>query len=347
MKFLVLFLLLSSSLMAAPGFFNPTDPNIPVGLKSASDSVFEIKTAFFEDFENYEDISIYDVTKVSTSDLDEMMSKSYKDPKDLAVARAFLNLCKTPEKKAQCPVPIKINNGSSFITGNGSTLWTNAHVMDKVIKMKAAGENKSALEILQSKITMPIFIFDKNGTMIFNGLEEQISFKALPKSTQLTKMKKDSFYAEDSDYLAIVLPKPIGKPLKVARQLHSNDIAVIGYPLCTGCEAPEGYDPQEFASRHPYPDAEDCEEKITGGQLIMPETWGQMAQVNQYLENALDRSTFISHTADSHYGMSGAPLLNRNGEVVGIHAGGKTVQTFNGTQRFSRGVRPPELFNEP
>lgn len=188
----------------------------------------------------------------------------------------------------------------------------------------------------------PVFIFNKNGDMVFNGLEQALAFKALPLQTRITT-QGDSFYGVDSDYLALELPFSLGRPLPIARNINSDAIAVIGYPYCTGCTAPEGHDPIEFVSRYPNPDAGDCEEKITGGKLLNADVWGQLAQVNQQLVQDLNRNTFIGYAADSQYGMSDGPVVNGNGEVIGIHAGGKTIKTASGLNRYSRGVRPPEF----
>lgn len=54
----------------------------------------------------------------------------------------------------------------------------------------------------------------------------------------------------------------------------------------------------------------------------------------------------LKTASDSQHEMSEGPILNFNGEVIGIHAGGKSIQTNQGVTRCSRGVRPRELFQE-
>lgn len=326
----------------AQGFYNPTDPSMPDRLKAASRSVFEIRTAFFEDFETQSDITVADVSSMSTADIDAAVLRMKLDKKDSQIIKAFIDNCKTEEQKANCPIPLKTNSGSSFITGSGNTLWTNAHVVEKMINTKAVTNEKSVNDVLHSKDTMPVFIFNQDGEMIFNGLNETLSFKAVPIETRMTKLG-GSFYSVDSDYVALELPRALGTPLQIAKNVNSTGVAVIGYPYCTGCTPQDNQDPLDYASRYPYPDAGDCLEKVTSGSLLSAETWGQLAQVNFEIVQNLNRSTFIGHTADSQHGMSGGPILNANGEVVGIHAGGKTVQTAKGLNRYSRGVRPPEF----
>lgn len=348
MKFLILLCLLLNlgTAIAAPGFFNPNDPKLPAQLKTASNSVFEVRTAFMEDFDNYSDVDVVDIQTMGEANALSAIDQLNVDAKDKQIYKAFIKLCKSQNKVQECPIPRKLNSGTGFITGNGSKLWTNAHVLEKVLKTKAVTNDKSLQTVLSESATAPIFIFDKNGNMIFNGLEQAVSYTAIPRQTQLAQAQ-NSFYSIDSDAIAIQLPKSIGTPLKVAKQLYSDDVAVIGYPVCTGCDAPEGMDGLEFIDRYPYQNAEDCVEKVTGGKLITPESWADLAQVHQSILQTLDKSSFIAHTADSQYGMSGGPMLNFNGEVIGIHAGGKSIQGQDGVKRYSRGVRPPELFKEP
>lgn len=337
-----LLLLLSMGHALAQGFYNPTDPSVPDKIKTASRSVFEIRTAFFEDFETQSDISVADVRSMSASDIESAIGRMQLDKKDSQIIRAFINNCKTEEQKMNCPVPLKINSGSSFLAGSGNTLWTNAHVVEKAINTKAVTNEKSVSDVLRSRDTLPIFIFNKDGEMIFNGLKDAVSFKSVPLETRMSKLG-NSFYSIDSDYVGIELPVSLGTPLPIAKTITSDHIAVIGYPYCTGCTPQEGQDPLDYASRYPYPNAEDCLEKVTGGSLMNTEAWGQLAQVNLQIIQNLNRSTFIGHTADSQHGMSGGPILNGNGEVVGIHAGGKMVNNGKGLSRYSRGVRPPEF----
>lgn len=346
MKNLILIaLFITTQTFAGPGFYNPNDPQLPPNLKTAANSVYQVRTAYFEDYENYSDLDAVDLTQTDIKEVYALIDKSSGDKQQKEIQKAFLRKCKTPEEKQSCIIPLKINIGSGFITGSGNKLWTNAHVMEKMLDTKAKTNEKTVSDILKTKNTMPLFIFDKDGNMVFNGLEQEVTFSAVPHETQVGKTS-GSFYGVDSDYLAIQLPKNIGKPLRVASHLTSDQVAVIGYPACTGCETPEGQDPLEYMDRAPFQNAEDCIEKVTGGKLITPDTFGQLLQINQQLINSLDKRTFVAYTADSQHGMSGGPILNFEGEVIGIHAGGKSVQSQNGVQRLSRGVRPAELLKE-
>lgn len=348
-KFLLL-ALITFQAHAQVGFFDPRNPSIPAPLKQATDSVFEVRTAFISDLTNYSDVKIVDITsdaqKSSLLNFINTLPQPYGE-KDKTVMRAFVKKCEREGTKDQCVVPTSLNSGSGFITGSGSTFWTNAHVIEKMLKSKAVTNETQISDLLNSSNNMPIFIFDKNGDLVFDGLEEQVKFKATPALTNLTAAE-GNFFAIDSDYVAIDLQKTLGTPLKVAqhKSLSGERISIIGYPACTGCQAPEGMDQIEYIDRGSNMNAEDCLEKITTGLVMSAENFGNFAQVNRSLINMIDQEAFIASNADSQHGMSGGPILNQSGEVVGIHTGGKSVIRNGLVERYSRGVIPPTLKNE-
>lgn len=341
MKTILLLLSFLQLAHANPGFYSVNDENLPPAVAAAAPSVFEVRTAFFEDFENWSDVSVMDITGDKRAEILTQIDE-LQDPKQRSIMRAFIDHCKTPEQLSQCPVPLKSNNGSGFITGKGKTFWTNAHVMERVLKLKATMNDKSVADVLSEENTFPIFIFNQDGEMVFNGLENKILFSAVPQPTQLSTAS-GKFYAEDSDYLGLELPESLGRGLTISGFITSPSVAVIGYPVCTGCEAPEGLDPAEFADRGPGMNAEDCVQKVTGGQILPLENWAQLAQVSAYSMQSLNPQIFFGYNADSQHGMSGAPVLDVDGKVIGIHAGGKTVSRGGQLERYSRGVRPPEF----
>lgn len=344
-NFILLTILMNSiTAFAAPGFYNVQDSRLPSALQQASSSVFEIKTAFIEDFDNYSDVEVLDLSGPNRLATIARLPSLFPDKRDRAIYRAFIDHCQSDEDTKSCPIPKKISSGSGFLAGSGNTLWTNAHVMEKTVKMRATMNETTPEAILKTKHKFPMFLFDKNGNMVFNGLENEISFKVLPKQTELTKREQNTFYSVDSDYLAIDLPTTLGTPLRISRN-PQQAVAVMGYPACTGCQAPEGGDPNEYVSRGQGIDAEDCIEKVTGGNILPLNVWGQLNEINREALSLIDQWTFFGYDADSQHGMSGGPVLNMNGEVVGIHAGGKSMNVNGRIQRTSRGVRPPE-FNQ-
>ena len=188
---------------------------------------------------------------------------------------------------------------------------------------------------------MPIFLFNKEGELIFDGLQEEISFSVLPDNTLLNRYS-DSFYSIDSDYVGINLSKKVAEPLVLSKTSPSpgDQIYVIGYPICTNCGFVQGNDDFDRGNQL---NAKHCELQITQGEILDKDTWGDLANVNNALVNAINSNSFLPSTADSNYGMSGGPILNSSGGVIGIHVGGKTIVEDDYYSRFSRGVIPKDF----
>lgn len=330
-------------LLADTGFHDPNDPNLSSPIKKASESVYEIRTLFVNDLNNLSDLQAFHPSKKQSvlTAIDNLAS----DKRDKEIMKVFINTsCSTSVQ--ECYLPTASNIASGFITGDGKTLWTNAHVLEHLILTKSVLGKKAINQIFKESGKAAIFIFNKKGEMVFNGLERSISFKVVPKPTNLAKAK-GNFYAEDSDYIALDLGVKLGEPLKVSKtKVNPGDsLSIVGYPVCTGCDAPEGMDQDEFTDRYPFENAGDCEEKVTQGEALSLADWAEAALVNKHFMSIVGPS-FIGNTADSQHGMSGGPILNNKGEVVGIHAGGKTVKEYGSFDRYSRGVAPHELFLE-
>lgn len=341
---MLLLAFLSFSAFADLGFYSPTDSKLPKATQDAADSVFEIRTGFIQDLENYSDVKVVDISTAAKKALILQKIEQMPDQRDQIVYRSFVAFCEKKSNTQECPLPESIANGSGFISGNGSKLWTNAHVVEKMVQTRAVTHEKSISDVLASKANFPIFVFDKTGKNVFNGLEQEISFADLPATTQLSKTSK-SFYDVDNDYISITLPLSLGKPLEISpdAEKEGDQIYVMGYPYCTDCEDPSGSNDLSFENRYPYDNAEDCLQKVTIGEILSEEEFGNLAQVNSQLINLLDKDKFIASTADSQFGMSGGPILNSEGKVVGINAGSKALKKYDGLKIYSRGVRPPQF----
>jgi hypothetical protein len=348
-KKLILFIaVISMHAHAQIGFYNPNDPTLSENVAKASESVFEIRTAFVSDLETGSDVLELDIStpakKTAVLKKIDQLVIPY-DKKDKQIFKLFIEKCEKEKDLKECNIPTSLNSGTGFITGNGKTFWTNPHVLEKTLNTKAEIEESTIADILLKGTKLPIFIFNSKGELIYNGLEyDALTFKATPQETLMSKIKKN-FYAEDSDYIAINLPKELGTPLKVAQDnpMPGEKISILGYPYCTGCNAPEGMDQLEFTDRGQDLNAENCTQKVTTGSVLTSDEWGDLAEVNKIIVNMLDKKTFIGNTADSQHGMSGGPILNSAGEVIGIHSGGKSILKNGQHERYSRGVYPPAL----
>src|SRR5690606_27617199 len=146
-----------------------------------------------------------------------------------------------------------------------------------------------------------------------------VTINIIPEKTRVARLR-NTFYAEDSDYVGLALTRPIGVPLKISDKnpYVGQRIFVLGYPACTAC-SPEDYqvdDPEDFADRSPGLNSDGKGMKVSTGVLLSPHGlasfFGRQESSMKYWK--LDRMLFS--TADSNHGSSGGPLVNERGEVV-------------------------------
>jgi hypothetical protein len=340
----IVLLLFANSVLAESGFYSPRDNKFSGPVKEASKSVFEIRTAFISDLENFSDVMVADISNPSNKNTVLAKIDQAQDPRDRIILRAFVANCEKQATLAECPLPSSFNGGTGFITDGGSKFWTNAHVVDPMVKTRAASREKTVSEILHTKDNYPVFIFDADGNLVFNGLEEQLSFGNLPGQSKVLT-QKDDWFGIDNDAISLSLPNALGKPLKFSSQSFSENqnVSIIGYPYCTGCADPSGNNDLTFSNRGSTPNAENCIEKSTKGYIMNADQWAEFADIPQALMGDVDKSHFMITTADTQHGMSGGPMLNDQGEVLGLNAGSKPVRWNNKVLVYSRGVRPQGL----
>lgn len=333
------------------GFRLLSDKSTPAYLRSAAQSVFEVRVPSIspESFRvmDLESEEFRDFQKIINSLPEEKFSKQER-----VVVEKQIEYCRRQNNSHACDIMLHIEKGTSFLAGgDGSYLLTNAHVVDRYLTSMAKAEGKSVPEYLERPQWVPIFIFDSSGNLV---LDPYLNYPALVKfgTPSLMTLLLGSFgrwYSEDSDYVVLKLPKVLGKPLKIAKSFEPGDnLYHLGFPACTGCDAnPNKTDPEENRDRKHFGNS-------NGKDLYWnpPGKSYSVEQASQILKTPPDffeRSnlkSWIFFSSDGQVGMSGGPIINEKGEVVGVYAGSKPLRKADGSLSIlGRGVRPPE-FNQ-
>lgn len=325
------------------GFYKTTDTGIPSEITNTANSVFKLKVIGGD---NKKLIRSLDLTKDLEKFNDEISKLDLKifDRTDRIILQKMIERCekeKNEEFKKKCPISGNIHTGTGFITDDGDVLWTNFHVVEPFLKLRESLDKITIEQQLDQKMNLRVFIFDQNDNLVLNPYENNVTPLKLPPLSKRA-LSTNKMYAEDSDYIALSLNKKIGKGLAFTKNKTTpgDRLFLIGFPACTNCST-DGYaidDLDSFMDRSPAPNSDGNGLKISSGIVLDNNTAATFYNVSIEALNNWDLEKMISFTADSNHGNSGGPILNKEGNVVGIHRGGVINKTATKTVRVSNGV---------
>lgn len=327
------------------GFTEVTDQSTPEFLKTVSESVFEIRT-FVET--SIEDLIVIDM---EGSDLDDfqrqVQDSSVVDRTEKVVLNLQIEKCRTSDAQDQCVLRRSLKGTAFLAGGDGSTLWTNAHVVDRFLEFRASYEEVPVREILPTRPLLPVFLFNRDGKLVFNPYDDEANLAYFPRLSPMA-VSRSQWYAEDTDFVGIQLSRSVGRPLVISESDRSEGLLYRpGFPACTGCpDEPNFTDPILNNDRSPHQNSNGDSMYWSSGRQLGSEQ--MYAVVNPFFHSMLeiywlDQMVFFS--ADAQVGFSGGPIVNDQGQVLAIYAG--SLPRIFGDQMIvmSRGVRPP-VFDE-
>jgi len=345
-------LLLPAAALAEPGFYSLQDPTLPLGVKQAADSVFELRVV------GARDESMMIVVDVSgakgphaLASIKGQAKPGYFDKLDWKVVESQINRCEKfadIEAQKKCIVAVDIISGTGFLAGNGNFLWTAFHVPKRFFEMVLLFNEMSIEDQLRQKSDIRIFVFDKDGKLVVNPYVETVKPKFWPEQTPLAALKK-SIYAEDSDFIGIEIGRKIGSPLPIGKATLQEPVFNLGFPNCTGCK--DAYRPAEdraedraeFADRSPFPNSPGRALVVSKGLRVegMAELLKQLG-IESKFASLFKSDQIIFSSADCVGGNSGGPILNSGGEVVGI-VNSWVESDYSEVGRLCVGSRPPQF----
>lgn len=334
----------SSKVVSENGFKNINAPSTSTMLNSTSESVFEVRI-LSED--SVDKINVFNLTDPKLQGFEQKISSGAGlSPQELISINKQVERCRRDKIEKECPVLFTIEKATAFLAGgDGSFLITNAHVVNRYLKLRAAIEGKTILDLLKTPQRIPIFLFNSQGSLVFDPYIAP-AYITTYGNPSILALRNFSWYAEDSDYVVIKLPAPIGNPLKIARTMSVGEAVFrLGYAACTGCaENPNKTNPELNRDRGSAGNSNGTDLYWTSGKIQSLETASEFLKLPLgYLEGT-HKDNFIFFNADSQVGMSGGPIVNQSGEVVGVFSGSKPKINDDGSMVvMSRGVRPPEF----
>lgn len=336
------------------GFFPLKDSNIPKVVQNAAASIFQVRflvVSSDKSYANYKKSQLKD-EKFAAQELGKI-----KDPFNRMVVEKQLVECVTNQSIADdgnCGLIHEINQGTAFLAGDGKTLWTNAHTIEGFVKSVEKNQKITIEQLVANQHAIRVFIFDSNNDLVVNPYTSKVTIAQLPAATR--SMTGDKYYSVDNDYIILNLEKELGPALTWSKRgvAINHQVYIPGYAYCTGCAAPERYKTEElkdlevnFTSRSPAPDSKGRGLVVTKGIAVMGDnTVLNFVKFPDVKTESIDQNKMIYMTADGQVGMSGAPILDKRGEVIGVFSGGATAKIKDKLYRISGGVIPSGILTD-
>lgn len=332
------------------GFFRINSSNIPVSVQNAARSVFEVRflVGLQRDDVSVEDVSGQKAVEFQNKVKAQAVSEGF-DELNRQIVLAQIERCKRLEEKDQktCHITWTTKKVTGVLVGQGNILWVNAHAIEDTLLSKEAAEGVRLSQLLREGQTISAYVFDQDGKLLFDPNVEKVDFDVIPDLTR-TARRTGKFYAEDSDYVALRLPKSFGQPLSPSnKKLTTYErVYLLGYASCTGCFASgqRGRGALETLSRGANRNSDGQGLWLSYGQILHVKNLNRFFEVSADAFENLELDTMLFYDADSTASMGGGAVVNTQGELLAIHSGGKSRSFNNEHRRVSRGVRPLELF---
>gem|GEM_PF-4084203 len=301
--FISLYFFLASSAFANTnlGFYNETSEQIPQAVRAARSKIFKVKLPYYEN--------------VPAEDYSQLLGDTSISQK----SRLHIKNC-IQNQKPNCSVPLYVINGTAFLDRDPNYVWTNCHIVSNWMKHsleEKVFENSEDLFSKATSLPMPLKLFDQFGeTLIDGSLPSQQSFLAIFSRRQTDGGWASACNPQDDLVKIKVTPGRFHEGLPWSRnkdRSHAEELFVGGFPR-----------PAERASLAQNPSEKMSSDGknffwATGPHFNKDTEASALFTKENNLGFALVSPYVQGFFADGAEGFSGSPVLDKNGEVVGIY----------------------------
>ena len=202
-----------------------------------------------------------------------------------------------------------ISYGTAFVTGDGRDLRTALHVIRDFAKSARAGGASGQI---------PVFLLNSNGQIVFGPHNVNATVAATYEGALDTSIYQGKDMGRfNLDQVLIKLSSPVANPIRIANR-PLND----GEPAFIAGVAKRTEDRAAFNA----PDADGISVRISRGTAMGARSLMARLEKAGLYTNETTTSQMLREgtavTADAGPRASGGPILNAQGEVVGVYSSG-------------------------
>lgn len=302
----ILFLQFSGIAYGNPGFLPTTDKTIPESVVSASGRVYKITS---QGGRLDRVILMSDAAQVKSA-------QNHFAGDDKWWQKTQLDSC-TNNRLQVCPIFDQMGDGSAFTLNTPDSMYTNLHNFYEVISANYSLDKNATSEIiLKRNLHVPLLfaLTDQNGKSVVDTSKTTIGtlefFNSSPHLLGGDISNMNNVLGRASDVVRVHLPNTTALPLSISKTSvkQGDTVYLLGYPMATSNRSSVG-----------AVDSDGNSLRISVGNVISFADW-KLRTGNNFgaQEESILQENMIFFDADCEHGNSGGPLVNENGEVVGI-----------------------------
>lgn len=303
--FITFFALYAPTALSEPGFFRIDDVSIPAPVRQAAQSVFKLKTP---DSETHRPAFVIDMQTEKENYRHSFGVDSYQ--------QAQFEFCERTALR-YCAIFLDVGNGSAFLAEDHQSIFSALHNVSDLLAVQVEKQKLFSHDEIRSRllnVALPLVMQDHANELVFSSKANMAVPRFLSANRDIynLKMGDSTFKFRLSDLIRMSVASPIGKnPLQIsARPPKVGDrVYGIGYPAATF---------NRKADFHAQ-DSDGVSLWISKGHVISTEEFIRRTGYSfpEVVKTAFDEYMVLVDF-DVEHGDSGGPIVNEDGEVIGI-----------------------------
>lgn len=217
------------------------------------------------------------------------------------------------QSKSKCLTIIGDLQATGFLIEDGRCLWTAAHIVDPFLfalnEVEFSELSRQQRQTTLLNYPLPYDLYNSQGEKIFDSSADPSGLKVYASYSPLIS-GSSTFGGFTSDGVKLCADRILGPALEPSREYsHGEELRIVGYPAPSSSRGP----------RFQRPDSDGSSLYWTEAQVITAaEGQARVGEDNPISFFRTEIDDLIVLSGDGREGMSGAPILNQNGQVVGL-----------------------------